>query len=548
MLTRFVRIQLAIFAVVSVVGVAMMVTTYLQVPTLLGIGRITVRMELPAAGGLYRFANVTYRGKQVGKVTSVNLTLTGAEAVLSLASSPKIPVDLVAEVRSVSAIGEQYVELKPRNAAPPFLADGSVISASATTIPHPVGPMLDKLSAMLGSIPNDKLNALVDESFTAFQGSGYDLGSLFDSATTISKAMERTSDQSKTLIDDSRPVFDAQVRSADATRRWARALAGVTAQLAHNDPQLRTILQTGPQAAQEVSSLLASVKPTLPVLLANLTSLSQVAVIYLSGLRQLLVLLPPSMAYYQSSGSVNNPTGLPVGDFHIQISDPATCTVGFLPPSQWRSPEDFTSVDTPDNLYCKLPQDAPIGVRGVRNLPCMRRPGKRAPTVEICDSDKPYMPLVMRQHTWGPYPLDPNLMSQGVPPDIRVPSQSDSHIFGPVEGTPPAAGTGPGPVPVGPPTPSDNNALAPIDVPSPTDPNQPTPAAPTNQAPPTGPAGPHVTPNALRQSGTDGPSVAVANYDPRTGRYLAGSGMAYQQLDLASSPAATWRDLLARWL
>ena len=69
MLTRFVRIQLIIFTIASVVGVAVMVFAYMQVPTLLGIGRITVKLELPAAGGLYRFSNVTYRGVQIGKVT-----------------------------------------------------------------------------------------------------------------------------------------------------------------------------------------------------------------------------------------------------------------------------------------------------------------------------------------------------------------------------------------------------------------------------------------------------------------------------------------------
>jgi phospholipid/cholesterol/gamma-HCH transport system substrate-binding protein len=33
------------------------------------------------------------------------------------------------------------------------------------------------------------------------------------------------------------------------------------------------------------------------------------------------------------------------------------------------------------------------------------------PTVQICDSDKPYEPLAVRQHALGPYPLDPNLIS-----------------------------------------------------------------------------------------------------------------------------------------
>ena len=140
MLTRFVRIQLGIFVIVGTIGVIAMVLFYIQAPTLLGIGRMTVTLELPATGGLYRFSNVTYRGVQLGKVTSVALTPTGAKATLSLSSSPKVPANLTAKVLSVSAVGEQYVDLQPKTDAPPYLRDGSVIAVRDATIPQPVGP------------------------------------------------------------------------------------------------------------------------------------------------------------------------------------------------------------------------------------------------------------------------------------------------------------------------------------------------------------------------------------------------------------------------
>ncbi|HEX9833351.1 MAG TPA: MlaD family protein, partial [Mycobacterium sp.] len=132
MLSRFVRIQLVIFTITSIIGVLVMVFAYMQVPTLLGVGKITVKLELPSSGGLYRFSNVTYRGVQVGKVTAMDVSRSQATATLTLDTSPKIPADLQAEVRSVSAIGEQYVELLPRNDSPPYLQNGSVIAMSDT--------------------------------------------------------------------------------------------------------------------------------------------------------------------------------------------------------------------------------------------------------------------------------------------------------------------------------------------------------------------------------------------------------------------------------
>jgi virulence factor Mce-like protein len=159
MLTRFVRIQLGIFATVGIVGMFVMVVSYMQLPTLLGIGNMTVTLELPATGGLYRFSNVTYRGSQVGKVTAVGLTPHGAKATLSLDTSLQIPADLKAEVHSISAVGEYYVDLLPRTDSPPYLHDGSVIAMSDTTIPRPIGPVLDQTSNLINSIPKGKLSS-----------------------------------------------------------------------------------------------------------------------------------------------------------------------------------------------------------------------------------------------------------------------------------------------------------------------------------------------------------------------------------------------------
>ena len=153
------------------------------------------------------------------------------------------------------------------------------------------------------------------------------------------------------------------------------------------------------------------------MLLANLTTLGQILVTYNPSLEQLLVMLPAVVAAQQSFGlPKNNPTGLPLaGDFALTISDPPSCTVGFLPPSQWRNPADTTSIDTPDGLYCKLPQDSPLAVRGARNYPCMGHPGKRAPTVELCERPKGFQPLAMREHALGTVPVRPESDCAGRP-------------------------------------------------------------------------------------------------------------------------------------
>ncbi|OBB16841.1 MCE family protein [Mycolicibacterium elephantis] len=541
MLTRFVRNQLIIFTIASIIGVTVMAFVYMQVPTLLGVGRLTVKLELPAAGGLYRFGNVTYRGVQVGKVTSVALTETGAEATLSLDTSPKIPADLQAEVRSVSAVGEQYVDLLPRTDSGPYLQNGSVIPVEDTTIPQEVGPMIEQVSKLVDSIPGDRISDLLDESFKAFNGAGADLQSLLDSAATITGDASAVSDQTRALIDDSGPLLDSQVESADAIRTWARSLARVTDQLQQNDPEIRAVLQRGPGFAQEVSQLLTEVKPTLPILLANLTTVGQVLATYNPAIEQLLVIFPGIIAAQQSFGlPVNNPTGLPSGDFALTIGDPPACTVGFLPPSQWRSPEDMTTIDTPDGLYCKLPQDSPISVRGARNYPCIEHPGKRAPTVQLCDDPKGYQPLALRQHYTGPYPIDPNLISQGYPVDDRVDFQERIHA--PIEGTPLPPGAVPkGKPPVSPPG-TQGTPVVPV-------PAAPPPGNSVNGTPIPPPPAPDgavpAVPSAHSGNGSAaGPSVAVATYDPQSGHYMTPDGRLEQAANVAAGQPKSWQDML----
>ena len=242
---------------------------YMQAPTLLGIGRMTVTLELPATGGLYRFSNVTYRGVQVGKVTAVSLTANGAKATLSLGTSPKIPANLQADVLSVSAVGEQYVDLRPRTDSAPYLHDGSVIAMHDTTIPQAVGPMLDQVNALVKSLPKNKIGQLLDEAFQAFNGAGYDLGSLSDSASRISADANNIVDRTRAFTEDSGPLLDAQAQTTDSIRQWAHSLAGISDVLANDDSRVRTVLENGPGALDEASRLFEQIKPTLPVLLAT---------------------------------------------------------------------------------------------------------------------------------------------------------------------------------------------------------------------------------------------------------------------------------------
>ncbi len=127
-LSRRIKLQLAVFAVVSAVAAAFLFLGYVKLPAMFGVGRYKVTVELARAAGLYPAGNVLYAGTTVGRVESVGLTDSGhVAAVLSLEDGAKIPSDLVAEVHSFSALGEQFLSLVPRNTKSAPLKNGDVI-------------------------------------------------------------------------------------------------------------------------------------------------------------------------------------------------------------------------------------------------------------------------------------------------------------------------------------------------------------------------------------------------------------------------------------
>ncbi|WP_299572456.1 MCE family protein [uncultured Williamsia sp.] len=427
-----VKIQLAIFGVLTIIGLAVMGFGYIRVQTFLGIGTYSVKVDLPAAGGLYRFANVTYRGDQIGRVTDVGLSDDGVTATMSLDSDRKIPTDLRAEVKSVSAVGEQYVDIIPQTDDGPYLRDGSVIPVNRTTIPQEVGPLLDQLDRLVSTIPEDKFSTLLDETYRGFAGAGDDLGTILSSANAVATQLEANDSRLATLITDSGPLLDTQVNGAADIRRWITGLSGVTGTIASDDASVRTVLDQGPGLTQQATAQLAQLSPTLPLLLANLTNVGQVAVKYNPGLRQTFILLPRLLLNSAAADprASSDLFGAARGDFNLQVNQPPACTVGFLPASQRRNPDELNTVDTPSDLYCKLAQDSPVAVRGARNYPCMDTPGRRAPTVALCKSKDGFAPLARNGPFVGGNPADPDLERQGVPDSSGGPQTGTPRNYG----------------------------------------------------------------------------------------------------------------------
>ena len=518
MLTRFIKFQLVLFTILTIIALTVLGWYYLRVPSLVGIGQYELHAELPRSGGLYATANVTYRGTQIGKVTSVVPTENGARATMSIDDRYKIPADASANVHSVSAIGEQYLDLVSTGNPGQYLSPGSTITES--TVPSEVGPALDAANRGLAVLPKEKIDVLLTETSNAVGGLGPALQRLVDSTTNVAQGFKDNLPQVNDIIANSAPILDSQVSSGDNIEQWSRNLDIIASQSAEQDAALRSGLEQAAPTLDQVNNVFSGVRDSLPQTLANLSIVIDMLKRYNKGLEQTLVILPQGAAVAQAGTLFEDLGQLPLA---LSINQPPPCLTGFLPASEWRSPADTSMAPLPKNTYCKIPKDYQGNVvRGARNYPCVDVPGKRAATPMECRSPEPYVPLGT-----NPWYGDPNQILSCPAPGARCD-----------QGVNPGRGVIPAP--------TVNNGVNP----APAD-QLPPPQSTAPISDPLSPPGQGTVscsgqqPNPCIYTPAPGPPGSTAVYSPASGQVVGPDGVRYNVSNSSNPGDDGWKEMLA---
>lgn len=514
LLTRFIKMQLILFATLTAIALVVLALVYLRLPTWAGVGMYNLNANLPNSGGLYATANVTYRGTTIGKVTSVEPTEQGAHVRMNIYDQYRIPLDASANVHSVSAVGEQFIDLVSEGGSTgKYFRDGDTIEKG--TVPAEVGPSLDAAQKGLAALPKEKIAVLLDETATAVGGLGPSLQRLVDSTQAIASDFKDNIGPVNDIVENSGPIIDSQVNSGDAISRWAKNLNTLAAQSAQNDAALRSGIQQAAPTADQLNSVFGDVQESLPQTLANLEIVIDMLKRYNKNVEQVLVALPQGGAVAQTA-TIFAPKGLL--HFGLGINMPPPCLTGFLPASEWRSPADTSTAPLPSGLYCKIPKDAPNAVRGARNYPCADVPGKRAASPAECRSEEPYQPLGT-----NPWYGDPNQIRNCPAPAARCDQPVD-----------------PGRVI---PAPSVNNGLNPL----PASQLPPPESTAMRSDPLTAPRGGNVScsgqqPNPCIYTPAAG---STATYSPSSGEVVGPGGVKYSVTNSNKPGDDGWKEMLA---
>ncbi len=293
MTTRLTKIQLVIFAIITVIGGAFVGGRYAQLDRLFIDRTYEVTAQFSDSGGIFSGAQVTYRGIEVGTVGKLTFTREGVEARLEIENSaPQIPSDVLVVVANKSAIGEQYVDLQPRGRGEPFLADGSEVTLANTRIPIDTTTLLLDVNSLVSSVDTESLQTVVSELGTAFEGAGPDLSRILDTSSEFINAADDNIDVTRQLIQQSDKVLQTQIDKQDQLGTFSENLALFSDTLVDADPDLRRLLDDGTVAARNTDELVAENADDLTVTINNLITAGKPLAENQLGVRTIFTLYP----------------------------------------------------------------------------------------------------------------------------------------------------------------------------------------------------------------------------------------------------------------
>jgi virulence factor Mce-like protein len=244
---------------VALLGVLM---TAWVVTRVLGTGVLeqpmTVTVDFASSGGVFTGQEVTYRGVVVGTVGELALNEGGVDIELLIEPewNGEIPADVTAEVKSKSAVGEQFVNLTPTGSASQMLADGDTIERSATQLPVDFQELLASLDEVLSDVGPERTRRVVENLAAGLRGNSEDIAAILESLGTLSDSFAETVPEQQRLLSNSVVAGREFLRTKEDFADAIRAADEVVAGIGDEPEELEALLTSNDRFARATTALL----------------------------------------------------------------------------------------------------------------------------------------------------------------------------------------------------------------------------------------------------------------------------------------------------
>src|SRR5699024_6425689 len=348
----------------------------------------TVNVQVPKAAGLFDGSSVTYRGVEVGTVEDITVGPGGVELTLAIENEyDEIPADSHANIRMLSALGEQYVDFAPEvpniptddeeveraaaasedaattatdtsQAEGSYLREGSTVPLSQATTPIEIGEVLNSGKRFLDSVELDDLHTVEKLLDNAFTDVGPELQRIVYTGQDLTDALIDAQDGTRQIIEDGSTVLDAANNTSDELETYVTAFDELSEQFAQSDADLTELFSSGGPALTQIEGLIENMSGPFRHLMDGAGAAGSALAANSAAVQNLFAVLPGAMDKLAGIGDDGTLTGA------LRLNDgQAVCSYGnTLPlPGVEQAGGSAMDCDTGNGGQMRGPKHAPAG-------------------------------------------------------------------------------------------------------------------------------------------------------------------------------------------
>jgi len=276
------------------VGVFVILATGLLVATIFAIGGAfghagaSYLVYFKNAGGLERGSIVRYAGIRKGRIDKLDVDPKDpSQVVMTFSVEPGVPIktDSRAKIASLSALGENFLEITPGKPESPLAKSGSVLRSKEFFGINDVADMLNELGPKVSDLVDglndrvaelqktiDRVNDLLnDQNRANVAGSLDNLNGMLAENRPHIKNTTRNVDEASAKLSSSIDQFKQTAKQADDTLKKVDDMLGENrADLRASIQQLRKTLATADSTIEELHRTLSTNSENIDELLENI--------------------------------------------------------------------------------------------------------------------------------------------------------------------------------------------------------------------------------------------------------------------------------------
>lgn len=226
--------------------------------------------ELPRAGGLVAEKEVTYNGDGVGQVADLELDGETVMVEMAIDEGVRIPRDVDVVVQRSSAIGEQALDIRPReplSGATAFSERGDTLEVGEVTLPPEIQELLELANDVFEPIDDDNAGLVVAELADAVRGRQSELRSILADSADFSEAVADNGDDFDRFFAASRTVNRALADNRETLGALFGDIADATTILTDMRSEFEGVLADAPPTLALTGDLVERSQPNISCLI-----------------------------------------------------------------------------------------------------------------------------------------------------------------------------------------------------------------------------------------------------------------------------------------